>query len=150
MSQNFYYDQMNLMLQPMREELTRLGFVELRTAEAVDQAMLGPCTTGTTLVVVNSVCGCAAGMARPSVALSLQHDKLPDHLYTVFAGQDKEATAQMRSYFPDVAPSSPSFMLLKEGKLVYMIPREKIEGYTAEEIACNLTAAFDEHCGVGA
>ena len=142
----FYFQQMEQMIQPMRDELTSIGFQELRTPEEVDQALKGEGAKGTTLVVVNSVCGCAAGLARPGVALSLKHDKIPDHLYTVFAGQDKEATEQARKYFTDQPPSSPSFALLKDGKLVYMIHREQIENVPAEEIANHLIRVYDQYC----
>ncbi|TCS95971.1 BrxA/BrxB family bacilliredoxin [Hazenella coriacea] len=146
MSQNFYLQQMQMMVQPMRDELTQLGIKELRTPEEVDGALQGEGAKGTTLVVVNSVCGCAAGLARPAVGLSLKHDKVPNHLYTVFAGQDREATAQAREYFEGQPPSSPSMVLLKDGKLVHMVHRHEIENVPMEEIAANLTAAFDKYC----
>lgn len=146
MVQNFYFQQMQAMVQGMRDELTRIGFTELRTPEEVDQALQGEGAKGTTLLVINSVCGCAAGLARPAVALSLKHEKVPDHLYTVFAGQDKEATERARSYFPEQPPSSPSFALLKDGKLVHMIHRHEIENVPLEEIAANLTRAYDKYC----
>jgi len=132
------------MVQPMRDELTRLGIQELRTPEEVEQHI--PDAKGTTLVVVNSVCGCAAGQARPGVARALEHDVTPDHLYTVFAGQDKEATAQAREYFAPYPPSSPSIALMKDGELVHFIERHQIENRSAEEIAGDLTAAFDRFC----
>ena len=128
---------------PMRAELTRVGFVELRTPEAVDAAVA---QAGTTMIVVNSVCGCAAGRARPGVALALQHEKRPEHLGTVFAGGDIEATAQARSHFAPYAPSSPSIALLKNGEVVFMLERRQIENQSAEGIAAALTAAFDQHC----
>lgn len=132
------------MIQPMRDELTRLGIKELRTPEEVvenfEQAK------GTALVVVNSVCGCAAGQCRPGVAKALQHDVKPDHLFTVFAGQDKEATAKAREYFAPYPPSSPSIALLKDGELIHMIERHQIENRSADEIAADLTRAFDAHC----
>lgn len=128
---------------PMRAELSRLGFEELRTADAVDGAVARP---GTTLVVVNSVCGCAAGKARPGIALALRDGKRPDHLTTVFAGGDVEATAQARSYFTPFVPSSPSIALLKDGALVYMMERRDIENRPADAIAAALQLAFDEHC----
>ena len=131
-------------VQPMREELTRIGFRELRTAGEVD-AVLGN-SKGTVLVVVNSICGCAAGRARPAVAYALSHAVRPDVLATVFAGQDQEATAQARSYFTKYAPSSPSIALLRDGKLLYMLERRDIEGRMAEEIAEDLTRAFDQFC----
>ncbi len=129
---------------PMRAELTRVGFAELRTPEAVDAAVA---QAGTTMIVVNSVCGCAAGRARPGVALALQHEKRPEHLATVFAGGDIEATAQARSHFAPYPPSSPSIALLKDGEVVFMLERRQIENQSAEGIAAALTAAFDEHCG---
>lgn len=132
------------MVQPMRDELTRLGIQELRTPEEVVQHV--PDAKGTTLIVVNSVCGCAAGQARPGVARALEHDVTPDHLYTVFAGQDKEATAQAREYFAPYPPSSPSIALMKDGELVHFIERHQIENRSAEEIAGDLTAAFDRFC----
>lgn len=129
---------------PMRQELTRLGVEEMRTPEEVDARLKGD--AGTTLVVVNSVCGCAARNARPAVASALQHAKKPDHLTTVFAGQDTDATARARSYFTGYAPSSPQIGLLKGGKLVFMLERHQIEGRSADEIAKDLTGAFDKHC----
>ncbi|HYT83197.1 MAG TPA: BrxA/BrxB family bacilliredoxin [Gemmatimonadales bacterium] len=133
------------LVQPMREELTRIGFQELRTTEAVDAA-LGR-VTDTTLVVVNSVCGCAARNARPAAALALQHSARPERLLTVFAGQDAEATTRARSYFTGYPPSSPQIALFKDGKLVFMLERKNIEGRAAHEIAADLTAAFDRYCG---
>lgn len=130
---------------PMRTELTRVGVEELRTPAEVD-ARLGE--AGTTLVVVNSVCGCAARNARPAVALALRHGVRPDRLTSVFAGQDAEATRQARSYFAGYAPSSPQIALLKDGKVVFMLERYQIEGRSADEIASDLTAAFDRFCGV--
>ena len=132
------------MLTPMRQELTRLGIEELRTTEDVDAKLAN--TPGTTLVVVNSVCGCAARNARPAVAIALQHATKPDHVTTVFAGQDLDATAKARAMFTGYAPSSPSIALLKDGKLVHMIERWQIEGRRAEEIAADLASAFDKHC----
>ncbi len=132
------------MIAPMREELTRFGVRELKTAGDVDEAVTR--TPGTTMVVVNSVCGCAAGRARPGVALALQHAVKPDHVTTVFAGADVEATAQARSYFTGYPPSSPSIALLKDGKLIYMMERHEIENQEAGTIAAQLTAAFDKHC----
>lgn len=142
----FFFQQMEQMVQPMRDELTSIGFTELKTPEEVDTALTGEGAKGTTLIVVNSVCGCAAGLARPAVAASLKHDKTPDHLYTVFAGQDKEATAQARKYFTDQPPSSPSFALLKDGELVYMIHRDQIENVPMEEIAAHLVKIYDQYC----
>ncbi len=133
-----------LLVQPMREELSRLGVQELHTASEVDEAMK---LQGTTLLVVNSVCGCAAGAARPGVALSKRNPVQPDRIVTVFAGQDAEATARAREYMTNQPPSSPSFALLKDGKLVHMIHRHFIEGRTPEMIAEALGFAYDEHCG---
>ena len=133
-----------IMIRPMREELTRLGFEELKTSDQVD-AMLQT-TAGTLMVVVNSICGCAAGKARPGVALALQHDVRPDKIATVFAGADIEATERARSYFTGHQPSSPSIALLRDGKLVYMLERYQIEGKDPAQIAQELTLAFDEYC----
>lgn len=132
------------MIAPMREELTRFGVRELRTTAEVDQAITE--TSGTTMVVVNSVCGCAAGKARPGVALALQHALKPDQVTTVFAGADVEATGRARSYFTGYPPSSPSIALLKDGKLLYMMERHQIENQEADSIARDLTVAFDKHC----
>ena len=129
---------------PMREDLTRLGVEEMRTPEAVDAKLRD--STGTALVVVNSVCGCAARNARPAVARALQHDVKPDKLTTVFAGQDVEAVKAARAYFTGYPPSSPQIALLKDGKLVFMLERHQIEGRSAEEIAQDLTGAFDRFC----
>ena len=130
---------------PMREDLTRLGVEEMRTPEAVDAKLRD--STGTALVVVNSVCGCAARNARPAVARALQHDVKPDTLTTVFAGQDVDAVKAARKFFVGYPPSSPQIALLKDGKLVFMLERHQIEGRTAEEIAQDLTGAFDRYCG---
>ena len=132
------------MIQPMRDELTSAGFKELRTPEEVEEHL--PNAKGTALVFVNSVCGCAGGIARPAARLALQHEVKPDHLFTVFAGQDKEATAKAREYFAPYPPSSPSIALMKDGELVHFIERHQIECRTAEEIAADLIAAFEEHC----
>ncbi len=132
------------LVQPMREELTRLGFQELRTPEDVDTALTQ--SGEPTLVVVNSVCGCAARNARPAAALALQHTSRPARLLTVFAGQDADATARARSYFTGYPPSSPQMALFREGKLVYMLERKNIEGRAARDIAADLTAAFDRYC----
>jgi putative YphP/YqiW family bacilliredoxin len=135
-----------LLVKPMKEELTSIGFKELLTADEVDAAMDGA-TTGVTLVAINSVSGCAAGMARPGVRLALESDgKHPDRLYTVFAEQDLEATARMRSHFLDIPPSDPSFALFKDGELVHFIPRHRIEGRDARQVAADLTNAFEEFC----
>ena len=128
---------------PMRAELTRLGFEDLRTPEAVDTAVQQP---GTTMIVVNSVCGCAAGKARPGIALALTKGKRPEHLTTVFAGADVEATEHARGYFAPYPPSSPSIALMKDGKLVYMMERRQIEGQSADMIAAELRQAFETHC----
>jgi putative YphP/YqiW family bacilliredoxin len=132
------------LVQPMRDELTRLGFEELRTPEDVD-AVLGT-ERATTLVVVNSVCGCAARNARPAAALALQHGAKPSRLLTVFAGQDAEATAKARGYFTPYPPSSPQMALFRDGALVFMLERKQIEGRPAAAIAADLTAAFDRYC----
>jgi putative YphP/YqiW family bacilliredoxin len=134
-----------MLVAPMRQELTRLGVEELRSPEAVDAALRD--ATGTTLVVVNSVCGCGARAARPAVAMALEHGVKPDHLTTVFAGQDVAATERARSYFTGYPPSSPSIALLKDGQLVHMIERWQIEGRPAQAIAQDLAAAFDRYCG---
>ena len=129
---------------PMRQELTRLGVEELRSPDEVDAHLKE--AKGTTLVVVNSICGCAARMARPAVAMALQHSAKPEHLTTVFAGQDADATERARSYFTGYAPSSPQIALLKDGKVVFMLERWQIEGRSANLIAEDLVEAFDEHC----
>ena len=133
-----------MMVQPMREELTRIGFQELKTPDEVD-SVLGK-AQGTTLVVVNSICGCAAGKARPGVALALRNPVRPEVLATVFAGQDTEATERARGYFQEYPPSSPSVALLRDGKAVFMLERREIEGRGPEEIAAQLTAAFERFC----
>ena len=132
------------LIAPMREELTRHGVRELRGAADVDQVLTK--TQGTVMVVVNSVCGCAAGKARPGVALALKHDVKPDMVTTVFAGADVEATERARSYFAGYPPSSPSIAMLRGGKMIYMMERHQIENQTAEDIAEHLTAAFDKYC----
>lgn len=129
---------------PMRQELTRLGVRELRTPEAVDETLQN--AQGTTLVVVNSVCGCSARMARPAVAIALQNPVKPDMLTTVFAGQDADATERARSYFTGYPPSSPQIGLLKDGKLVFMLERWQIESRAADEIAHDLVNAFNKYC----
>jgi putative YphP/YqiW family bacilliredoxin len=129
---------------PMRQELTTLGFKEMRTAEEVDRTLQS--AKGTTLVVVNSVCGCSARMARPAVRIALENPLKPDALTTVFAGQDAEATEKARGYFTGYPPSSPSISLLKDGKLVFMLERFQIEGRPAEEIAHDLVNAFNKYC----
>jgi len=129
---------------PMRQELTRLGVEEMRTPDEVDAKLKD--SRGTTLVVVNSVCGCAARNARPAVAKALEHSAKPDTLTTVFAGQDIQAAQRVRSYFTGYPPSSPQIGLLKDGKLVFMLERHQIEGRTAGEIAVDLVGAFDRYC----
>jgi putative YphP/YqiW family bacilliredoxin len=131
-------------VQPMRAELTRLGFKELRTPVEVDGALAG--SKGTVLVVVNSICGCAAGKARPAVARALELGAKPDALTTVFAGQDTEATARARDYFAGYPPSSPSIALLRDGELVFMLERRDIEGRDSFSIAEDLTGALDKFC----
>lgn len=137
-----------IMIRPMREELTRLGVEELRTPEEVDAALQN--AKGTVMVVVNSICGCAAGRARPGVALALQHEVRPNKVATVFAGADIEATEKARGYFTGYGPSSPSIGLLKDGELVFMLERYQIEGRDAEQIAGELTKAFDNFCSSAA
>jgi putative YphP/YqiW family bacilliredoxin len=128
---------------PMRKELTNLGATECRTAEAVDEAVKQP---GVTMMVVNSVCGCAAGKARPGIAMALQHTNRPDQVATVFAGADIEATERARQYFTGYPPSSPAVALLRDGKLLYMVERRDIEMRSADAIADLLTLAFDKYC----
>ena len=131
------------LVKPMREDLTNVGFEELHTSEAVESALN---KTGTTLVVVNSVCGCAAANARPGARMSLQNAKKPDHLVTVFAGVDKEATDAARAQMVPFPPSSPSMALFKDGELVHMLERHHIEGRPAELIAENLMDAYNDYC----
>ncbi len=135
------------LVQPMRDELTRIGVQELLTPEDVDKAMA---ESGTTLVFVNSVCGCAAGGARPAIRAALQHPNLPDRTVTVFAGQDRDATQRAREYFLGFPPSSPQIALMRDGKVVHMIQRHHIEGRSPEMIAENLKEAFDTYCAVKA
>lgn len=136
-------------IQPFRDELTRIGFAELKTAEEVDRTLDEP--RGTNLIVINSVCGCAAGKARPGIALALKQSSVkPDRLSTVFAGGDIEATAQLRSRLGNIPPSSPSMALYKDGALVHFIPRYQIENRDAYQIAQHLTAVFKEFCTVPA
>ncbi len=132
------------MVTPMRQELTKLGVEEMRTPDEVDAKLKD--SKGTTLVVVNSICGCAARNARPAIAKALGHSVKPDALTTVFAGQDIQAAQRARSYFTGYPPSSPQIGLLKDGKLVYMLERHQIEGRTANEIADDLVGAFDRYC----
>ena len=133
-----------IMIRPMREELTRLGAEELKTPEQVDEVLTN--SKGTLMVVVNSICGCAAGKARPGIARALENNVRPDRIATVFAGADIEATEKARSYFTGYRPSSPSIALLKDGKLVYMMERYQIEGQGPDQIAQQLKQAFEEHC----
>jgi len=133
-----------MMIAPMRQDLVRVGFSEMKTPEEVDTA-LGT-DKGTTLVAVNSVCGCAAGMMRPAVYMSLQGEKRPEVLTTVFAGQDLEATERTREYIVGFPPSSPSVALFKDGDLVYFMERHLIEGRNTEDIASDLRTAYEEHC----
>jgi putative YphP/YqiW family bacilliredoxin len=128
---------------PMKQDLTKVGFEDLTTPAMVDEAVN---SKGTTLVVINSVCGCAAGNARPAVKAAVSYDKKPTRITTVFAGFDSEAVAQARKYMLPYPPSSPSIALFKDGRLVHMIERHNIEGKSAQMIAENLVAAFDEHC----
>jgi putative YphP/YqiW family bacilliredoxin len=140
---NAYDEYMKGIVVPMRQELTSQGFKELLTAEEVNSHMAE--AQGTSLVVINSVCGCAAGLARPAVLEALNQSQVkPDHLVTVFAGQDKEATAQMRSFFDEVPPSSPSIALLKDGELAYFIPREQIEDHDVEQITSHLADVLSQ------
>jgi putative YphP/YqiW family bacilliredoxin len=132
-----------IMVIPMREELTRAGIQEARTAEEVDAALAKP---GTTMLVVNSICGCAAGKMRPGVRMALSHSTLPDQSVTVFAGQDRDATERARSYFEGHPPTSPAIAILRDGKLVYIMQRYVIESATAPQIAGELVRAFDELC----
>ncbi|OXM84939.1 BrxA/BrxB family bacilliredoxin [Paenibacillus rigui] len=141
----FQFDSyMRDMVQPMRDDLTRIGISELRTPEEVVEHL--PNAEGTALLVINSVCGCAAGQCRPGVAKALQNEVKPDHLFTVFAGQDKEATAKAREYLAPYPPSSPSIALFKDGQLVHFIQRHQIEDRSAEMIANDLISAFEEYC----
>ncbi|MEP6568266.1 MAG: BrxA/BrxB family bacilliredoxin [Acidobacteriota bacterium] len=133
-----------LMIRPMREELTRIGVEELRTPEDVQKTIEE--SKGTVMVVVNSICGCAAGKARPGIARALQHTIRPDKVGTVFAGADIEATEKARSYFTGYEPSSPSIAILKDGRIVYMMERRQIEGRDAGQVASELIQAFDQHC----
>ncbi|RBP02161.1 BrxA/BrxB family bacilliredoxin [Rossellomorea aquimaris] len=140
-----YEEYMRQLVTPMRQELTQAGFKELDTEEEVVNYMEH--ADGTTLVVINSVCGCAAGLARPAATQSvMNNEKTPDHLVTVFAGQDKEATAKMREYFEGYEPSSPSMALFKGKKVVHFIPREEIEDHDISSIISNLSTAFNENC----
>ncbi|CAM5180580.1 Putative YphP/YqiW family bacilliredoxin OS=Ureibacillus acetophenoni OX=614649 GN=SAMN05877842_103227 PE=3 SV=1 [Ureibacillus acetophenoni] len=140
---NAYDEYMKGIVQPMRKELVDAGFNELTTPDDVNEFMAT--AKGVSLVVINSVCGCAAGLARPAVRESIQEVK-PDHLVTVFAGQDREATAAMRGFFEEVPPSSPSIAILKDGQLEYFIPRDQIEGHAVEQITDHLTGVLKQVC----
>ena len=143
---NAYDEYMRGIVKPMREELVQSGFTELTTAEEVEETMKS--LDGTALIVINSVCGCAAGLARPAVREALQETGAkPEHLLTVFAGQDKEATEMMRSYFPEVPPSSPSIAVWKDGALAYFIPREQIENFEMGQIKDHLSGALEQVSG---
>ena len=133
-----------ILIKPMREDLTRFGVEETRTPEDLDEVIRN--TKGTVMVVVNSVCGCAAGLARPAIGMALAHPVKPDRVVTVFAGGDIAATERARSYFKGYFPSSPSVGILQDGKIAYMLERHQIEGRTAEDIARDLTRAFDKYC----
>ncbi len=141
---NPYEAYMKEISQPMRDELTHAGFSELTTPESVDEFISE--TKGTSLVVINSVCGCAAGLARPAARESLSNEKKPENLVTVFAGQDREATSRMRDYLEGYEPSSPSMAVLKDGQVLHFIPREEIEDFEVEEIVDNLTTAYNQYC----
>jgi len=133
-----------ILVRPMREELLSAGVEELQTADEVDRFMAQK--EGSALLVFNSVCGCAAGMARPGIRMALDNGKRPDRVVSVFAGQDVEATAKARAHIPDIPPSSPSMALFKDGELVWFLPRHRIEGRSAEDVSRDLTAVFEEHC----
>ena len=133
------------MVAPMREELTRLGVQQLRTVEEVDRELAN--LSGTAMVIVNSICGCAAGRMRPAVRMALQHSAKPDRLFTVFAGQDPAATQRARSYFGPYPPSSPSIAIFRAGELVHMMERSDIEHRDSLDIATELKRVFDQHCG---
>jgi putative YphP/YqiW family bacilliredoxin len=137
---NFF---MNDVVNQARQEIVSAGYKELKTPQEVEEALE---QKGTTLVMINSVCGCAGGIARPAAAHALHYDKRPDHLVTVFAGQDKDATEKARSYFTGYPPSSPSFALLKDGKIITMVERHQIEGYDPATVVSNLQKEFDEYC----
>ncbi|WP_064090903.1 BrxA/BrxB family bacilliredoxin [Rossellomorea aquimaris] len=134
---------MNDIVRQARQEIETAGYTQLTTEEEVDQAFTKP---GTTLVMINSVCGCAGGIARPAAAHAIHYDKRPDQLVTVFAGQDKEATAKARSYFTGYPPSSPSFALLKDGKLLTMVERHEIEGHDPMSVVNKIQSYFDQYC----
>jgi putative YphP/YqiW family bacilliredoxin len=134
---------MNDVVRQARQEISAAGYDELKTPEEVEEALA---KKGTTLVMINSVCGCAGGIARPAAAYAVHYDKRPDNLVTVFAGQDKEATEKARSYFTGYPPSSPSFALLKDGKIVSMVERHQIEGYDPATVVAKLQQEFEKHC----
>jgi bacilliredoxin len=137
-----------LMVKPMRDELVAVGFQELRTVDEVEGFLAD--RQGSALLFINSVCGCAAGQARPGVRAALEHGVTPDRLGTVFAGQDVEAAARARQAFADIPPSSPSIALFKDGDLAYFVPRHRIENRSAQEVAADLVAAFERYCAVSA
>ncbi len=137
-----------IMVIPMREELTRIGVQELRTAQDVDRAIVNQ--AGTAMVIVNSICGCAAGRVRPAIRVAVQNSVRPEKMFSVFAGQDTEATERARSYFTGYPPSSPSIALLRDGKLIYMMQRSDIEHREAADIAAELKKTFDKFCAVPA
>lgn len=141
---NAYDEYMRGIVQPMRQELVDAGFTELTTPDEVNEFMAT--AKGVSLVVINSVCGCAAGLARPAVRKAIEQVK-PDHLVTVFAGQDREATEAMRAFFEEVPPSSPSIAVLRDGQLEYFIPRDQIEGHPVEQITDHLTGVLKQACG---
>lgn len=134
----------DILIQQMKDEVTRFGVKELQTPAEVDAAFTQ--NKGTMLVVINSTCGCAGGTARPALARSLEHGTKPSSMVTIFASTDREATARAREHFTNQPPSSPSFVLMKDGKFVHMIHRHQIEGHTVEQVTRELTAAFDKHC----
>ena len=134
---------MNDVVDAARQDITEAGYAELTTPDDVDEALT---QKGTTLVMINSTCGCAGGIARPAAANSIHYDKRPDHLVTVFAGQDPEATEKAREYFEGYPPSSPSFAFMKDGKIVTMLERHDIEGFSAMDVMGKLQQVFDEHC----
>lgn len=134
-----------MLVAPMRQEMVQMGARELTTPAEVDTALGDP--KGTTLIFINSVCGCAAGNARPALAAALKHPARPESIVTVFAGQDVDATARARQYFSDYQPSSPSMALLKDGEVVHFVHRHQIEGRTPQSVAADLAAAFDKFCG---
>ncbi len=148
MDMNAYEKYMREIHEPARKEMESYGFTQLQTVEEVDAKMEELKGEGTALIFVNSVCGCAAGTARPAAEEALLTvSQKPDHLLTVFAGQDKEATDRMREYFEELPPSSPSMVIWKDGKVAYFMPREQIEGYSQEQVAANLAGMLEEFCG---